>query len=135
MLAEKFRVFGGLDPARTAAEGDLARALFATVAHAKQQRSLRAVDVFVQLARRMHDESTRHDVDRALRGAHFAAALKTEIHFRRFRMTVIGADLSGFPAGDRDVAPPHLAEHFLDMALHIPFSFLLQIENAHCFLL
>jgi hypothetical protein len=50
-------------------------------------------------------------------------------------MAVIGADLSGFPAGHRDVTYPDLAEHLLDMAFHVPFGFLLQIENAHCILL
>src|ERR1700674_5076746 len=101
------------------------------VADAEQQHALRPVDVFVQLARRMHHERARHDVDRLLRRAHLAAALEAEINLGRVGMTVIGADLAGLPACHRDVALADLAEDLLHVMLGIPLLLLGQVEDMH----
>src|SRR5262245_11890879 len=118
-------------PLRVAAPFEMPARHIRAVAHPEQQRALRAVDVFVQLARRMHHECAGHDVDRLLGRAHPAAALEAEIDLGRIRMTMIGADLAGFPARDRDVALADLAEDLLDVAGRVPLLLLEQTEDVH----
>src|SRR5262249_46787690 len=102
-----------------------------TVAHAEQQRALGAIDVFVQLAARVHHERAGYDVDGPLGRAHLAAAANAIINLRRMGVAMIRADLARLPARDRDVALGDLAEDFLDMPLWIPLLFLVQIEHVH----
>src|SRR5690348_940667 len=108
-----------------------ARGEVLAVAHAEQDRAHRAVDVFMQLARGMHDERARRDVDMPLRRAHHAAAFDAEIDFGRIRMQMVGTDLAGLPAGDRHVAFADPAEYLLDMLRRIPHLLLAQIEYLH----
>ena len=56
----------------------------------------------------------------SIRRSHGAAAGKAEIDFGGMRMAVIGADLSGLPASDGEVALGDFAENFLDMVLEGP---------------
>jgi len=89
-----------------------ARHVGAPIAHAEEQRAVRSIDVFVQLARWMHHECARYYVDGFPWRVHLAAALEAEIDLGRVRMTVIGADLAGLPACYRDVALADLTEDF-----------------------
>src|SRR6185312_4041663 len=97
----------------------------------EEQRTLRPVDVFMEFAGRMNHEPARHDVDRFGWRAHLAATLEAEIDLGRPRMTMIGADLAGLPARDRDVALANLAEDLLDVAFGIPLLLREQIEDMH----
>jgi hypothetical protein len=46
-------------------------------------------------------------------------------------VAVIGADLTGFPAGERHIAAGPLFKNPLDMARGIEPLFLIHIENVH----
>src|SRR5271166_3137752 len=119
VLTEIFGVIGRLSPPRVSAPVDMAGAHVRTIAHPKQQGPLRSVDVFVQFAGGMHHEGARRYVDDAVRRAHLAAALKTEIDLGGFRVTMIGAHLTRLPAGNRDIAFRDPAEDFLDVLLRV----------------
>src|SRR5579862_978217 len=119
MLLVIVGVFGALRPAGVAAPGDVARDHVGTVAHAEQQRALRAVLVFVHFAGRMHHEGAGHNRDGLFRRAHGAAAFEAEIDLGGVRVAVIGADLAGLPAGHRDVAVRDGAENLFDVLFRI----------------
>ena len=107
------------------------RAHVGAVTHAEQHGAARAVFVFVHLAGRMHHEGAGRNRDGLLRRAHGAAAGKAEIDFGGVRVAMIGADLSGLPAGDGDVAIGDLAQDLLHVVLGIPLLLALEAENMH----
>src|SRR5580704_9757937 len=124
-------VFGALRPAGIAAPFDVARDHVGTVAHAEQQRALRAVLVFVHFAGRMHHEGAGYHGDGLSRRAHGAAAFEAEIDLGGVRVAVIGADLAGLPAGHRDVAVRDGAEDFFDVLFRIELGLAGDAENVH----
>ena len=46
-------------------------------------------------------------------------------------MAVVGADLTGLPAGDSHVAIGNLAKNLLDVVLGVPLLLAFQTENMH----
>src|ERR1039457_7526479 len=118
-------------PFRIAAPGAMMRAHVGAVTHAKQHGAARAVLVLVHLTRRMHDEGAGLNGDSLLRRAHGAAAGKAEIDFGGVRVAVVGADLPGLPAGDRDVAIGDLAQDLFHVVLGIPLLLALEAKNMY----
>src|SRR5258708_1804108 len=107
------------------------RAHVAAVAHAEQQRGLRAIGIFMQLSGGMDDECAGENFDRLGGRAHRAAAGKAKIDFHRLGMTVIGTDLPGLPAGDGHVAVADPAQYFLDVLPRIPFPLAPKADYQH----
>src|ERR1700742_4982241 len=106
------------------------------MAHAEQQRTLRSVDVFMHLTRRMDTERARHDIERAAWQPHLSAAGEAEVNLSGMRVTVIGADLAGLPASHGVIAGLPAAdiefgEDFLDVLLGIPLLLFLNVERVH----
>src|SRR5262249_44555562 len=120
MLAEILGVARRLLPLAVAAPLEVPARHVGPIAHAKEQRALRSIDVFVQLARPMPHDRAGHTVEGAARGAHLAAALEAKIDLGRVGMTVIGADRARLPPRPRDAPPADLAENLLDVMLGIP---------------
>src|SRR6266849_8676735 len=92
VLAKIFGIARALLPRRVAAPFKVAARHVCAVAYAEEKRAGGSVGVFVQLARRMHHEGARHDVDRLTRRAHPAAALEAKVNLGRMRMAVVGTD-------------------------------------------
>src|ERR1700722_1981298 len=124
-------VLGALRPAGMAAPCDVTRNHVCTIAHAEQQRALRAVLVFVHFAGRMDHEGAGYHGDGLPRRAHGAAAFEAEIDLGGVRVAVIGADLAGLPAGHGDVAVLDGAEDFFDVLFRIELGLAGDAENMH----
>src|SRR5690242_13009616 len=116
MLSEIQRIHRKLLPCGVATRLVKTGAHVSAIAHAKQERARRAVLIFMQFARWMHDERTRDDRDRLFRGSHDSATGKAEVDLGRGGMAVIGADLPRLPTGNRDIATLDPAENLLDVA-------------------
>src|SRR6202021_3018023 len=84
-------------PVRVAAPLLGAPAHILPVTHAKQQRSLRSVFVFVQLPGRMHDKGAWNNIDDGVGHPHLAPTFETEIDLGRERVRKWGASRPGSP--------------------------------------
>src|SRR5215475_11450485 len=109
----------------------MVRAHVAAVAYTEQQRARRAVLVFVHFAGRVDNKGTWSHHNDLGRGPHGAPAGKAKVDFGCVRMTVIGADLAGLPAGHREVALGNFAQDLLDMMLGVPVLLTFKAKGMH----
>src|ERR1051325_11701662 len=85
----------------------------------------------MQFAGWMHDKRPGYNGHGFIGRSHCAAALETEIDFRRVRMAMVGAGLTRLPASHRHIALGNPAEDALDMLLGVELLFAFQIEGMH----
>src|SRR5690348_4749807 len=85
----------------------------------------------MQFAGWMHDKRPGYNGHGFIGRSHCAAALETEIDFRRVRMAMVGAGLTWLPASHRHIALGNPAEDALDMLLGVELLFAFEIEVLH----